>query len=358
MRIERDSLKKILLSVLWLMLMAVRSGLHFYNPPPILIETVSKFPEPVSFGSGNVFPALIFHVLEINSEFRWKIFSSVLTAIVFLTIIVSIQFHTGKLRNLYSAFVISTPVFTLLSGNIGLWDIFPLIFWLLFFFGPVKFRSASIWLLMLSSPEQGLVSLVAIWFLEKSLGKSFTNNQTKKLLLQSVAIVALLNVWVLSNRVPSRGWLLVKNFLGSVEVFTSNFPNLFFSGYGPASLMLLFFAFKLNVNSRSLLFISLVAIPTIFTILTLDGSRVFIMVSIPLVIIILQEIVQDRNSIQFLNENSFLISLIFLCYPTLIVYNGAVYQPLNYDFLSSWIGSLNVHWTIFVENFQTSLGRM
>jgi hypothetical protein len=31
---------------------------------------------------------------------------------------------------------------------------------------------------------------------------------------------------------------------------------------------------------------------------------------------------------------------------------------LNYDFLSSWIGSLNVHWSVFVESLQDSLGRM
>jgi hypothetical protein len=358
MRIERDSLKKILLSVLWLMLMVIRSGLHFYNPPPILIETVKQFPEPVSFGSGNVIPALIFHILEVNSEFRWKIFSSALTATVFLTIILTIQFRTGKLRNLYSAFAISTPAFTLLAGNIGIWDIFPLIFWLLFFFGPLKFRSASVWLLMLSSPEQGLVSLIAIWFLEKSLGKSFTNNQTKKYLLHSAVIIAVLNVWILSNRVPSRGWLLIKNFLGSAEVFISSFPNLFLSGYGPAWLIFLFFAFKLNVNSRFLLFVSVVVIPTVFTILTLDGSRVFIMVSIPLVIIILKEIARDHVSIQILNENTVLISLIFLFYPTLIVFGGAVYQPLSYEFLSNWIGSLNVHWAVFVENLQSSLGRI
>jgi hypothetical protein len=158
--------------------------------------------------------------------------------------------------------------------------------------------------------------------------------------------------------VPSRGWLLIKNFLGSAEVFISSFPNLFFSGYGPAWLIFLFFAFKLNVNSRFLLFVSVVVTPTVFTILTLDGSRVFIMVSMPLVIIILKEIARDRVSIQILNDNTVLISLIFLFYPTIIIFGGAVYQPLNYDFLNSWIGSLNVHWAAFVENLQGSLGRI
>ena len=357
MRIQPDSLKKILLSFLWLMLMVVRSGLHFQNPSAILLETVERFPEPVSFASSNVFPIFILHVLDINSEFRWKVFSSILTASVFFIILVSIQFRSGRLKDLYSAFVISTPIFTLLVGNVGLLDIFPLIFWLLYFFGPLKFRSTSILLLMLSSPEQGLVSLIAIWLLEKSHGKSFTNNQIKKLLFQCLVIIAFLNLWILFNRIPSRGWLLVKNFFGSAEVFFLNFPHLFLSGYGPIWLIIFFYALRFSYNSKYLFFISVVLVPTAFTILTLDGSRVFILVSVPLVIIILREIANDQSSLQMLSKNRLMIILILLSYPTIIVYGGVVYQPLNYDFIDTWMSSFNVQWSILVENIQKSLGR-
>jgi hypothetical protein len=358
MRIERDSLKKILLSVLWLMLMVVRSGLHFQTPPAILLETVKRFPEPVSFASSNILPIFVLHVLGIDSEFKWKVFSSVLTASVFLTILVSIQFRSGGLKDLYSAFAISTPIFTLLAGNVGLLDIFPFIFWLLFFFGPLKFRSTSILLLMLSSPEQGLVSLIAIWFLEKSHGKSFTNNQIKKLILQCMVILVLLNLWILFNRIPSRGWLLVKNFFGSAEVFILNFPHLFLSGYGPIWLIIFYYALRFNYKSKCLFFVSVVLVPTIFTIFTLDGSRVFILVSIPLVIIILREIAHDESSFQMLSKHRLMIILILLSYPTMIVYGGLVYQPLNYDFINTWMSNFGGQWSLLVESIQKSLGRL
>jgi hypothetical protein len=211
-------------------------------------------------------------------------------------------------------------------------------------------------LLLLSTPEQGLVSLIAIWFLEKSTGKSFANNQIKRLILLSATILVITNVWLLLNNVPARSWLLLKNFLGSTEVFLVNFPNLFLSGYGPIWLLIIYYVVKVQAKFTFTSLVALIAIPTLFTIFTLDGSRVFIMISTPLVIIILREVFCHEPSVQMIRRNKILITFFLLSYPTLIFYNGTVYQPLNYAFLNDLLNQAGINWALIVENIQSTLG--
>jgi hypothetical protein len=358
MKISTEAWKKILCAVFWLIIMIIKNGLHFQGHSKILFQTVQDFPTPVSFASSNLLPISILQLFKINNEYRWNIFFGVLSLIAILVLLLSIQFRSGQLKDLFSAFVISSPVLTLLSGNVGLLDIFPFAFWLLYFYGPLRFRNLSILLLLLSTPEQGLVSLIAIWFLEKSTGKSFTNNQIRRLILLSATILVITNVWLLLNNVPARSWLLLKNFLGSAEVFLVNFPNLFLSGYGPIWLLIIYFVIRVQAKFSFSSVVALIVIPTLFTILTLDGSRVFIMISTPLVIIILREVFSDEKSARMIRQNTLLITFFLISYPTLIFYNGAVYQPLNYTFLSDLLNQVSENWTIFVENIQSAFGQI
>ena len=340
----------------WMLIFFFRNGVNFQNPSPILMETVTDFPNPVSYASSNILPISLLNIFNIQTIDSWAIFFGTLNfSLVFITF-VSIQLKGNELKNFYSVLVVVAPISTLLAGNIGLMDYFLCLSWCLFFFGPKRINTFSALLVSLSSPEQALVSFLAITVLERSVGKSLTGRNTKFFIVQSFCIVIASNLWLLFNHVPARSWLLVRNFVYSIGSFVRDFPNLFLSGYGPFWILVLLFIFRLQKNSKYYAAVSLILIPTLFTLFTLDGSRVFILITFPLVLMCIRELMDLPNVRQNVLRNQLIIVLASLSFPPLIIYGGDYYRPFDNFLFNSVFSRIGFEWSETIDQFQIILG--
>lgn len=180
----------------------------------------------------------------------------------------------------------ATATVTLLQ-SVGNYDPITYIGCLVLIFGRHKITwAAGALILALGNPEQAILCSVSLVILSQS--QIFSAYRQKAVLSLLVSFIVWLVVmgWMFAYGVRENRLGLLPYFAGlAFENFLSNPPAHIWSWYGPAWILVISLMLSLCGRTRWILFVSLIALPGVATVITVDGARVFGILSFPVLLV-------------------------------------------------------------------------
>ncbi len=223
-----------------------------------------------------------------------------------------------------------SPIGTVLLGDIGFYDVWVIGGAIILVLGrssPVRILGALI--LLGGNFELGCVALLAytVWTLSLDDRSRFRQTVIETVLASGVMYGILTFIYRNAPDPDSRGEWLLDQARGSIVSAISILPLLVFSFFGLLWLFVYRFVTSRNsIRSRVLAFLGLVGIPALFTVLTLDGTRVFVSIAAPATIAMIAHpgALKALGPIQMTRKNLLIAAALI---PALQVHMGEVINP-------------------------------
>ena len=270
-----------LLGLLAFALAVVRNGIHFDIGSADFVAGAQSLPEPLNWFSSSWGPQLLGRITGLDhSVWTWNAGYLVATLLALVAGVAVILRRPTPRRRLAVVLLACSPLPTVMLFGIGRYDIFLITGsalvalghrWWLVFLGALIACSGN--------PEQSVVA--ALCLLLVSLAPRFRDKRRDALIFGAVAVVnwVAVSLWFAAFDVDgSRARLFPVWIAKSVQGFIEAFPLSLYSWFGALWLLVLFVAGSLTGRSRWMVVGGLFLLPGLFTVTTLDGTRVFVCV--------------------------------------------------------------------------------
>ena len=329
-----------------------RNGIRIQGPGELGLSALQYFPTARYYVSESFGPLLFGKIFGLNNSFRWSSLYLVLT----LTTIYMAYFFAlknfGKLGFLYSlAFSISPYIITLLQ-QIGHYDYFTIVGWLIYYLGFYNknnlLKYIGLTIAASGNPEQALLSVISIYLICRYKSNAELQKEIKSHVAYVLLLFIFIQVWMTWYGASGRLFLVVLYLIKSTTFFLQTFPNSYTSLYGIFWLPIIFYLFQTSNKFSKLL--PIVIIPLLATILAVDGTRIFSCVSLPILLfLIVNGEFDDLLSIVIKSRDAFILFLaICLFFPFSYVLVGANMEPFGH--LRSIFSQMELSYTEWLRN--------
>jgi hypothetical protein len=256
-------------------------------------SAVEEFPVPVESFSANSFGLLVLcKLFQIDDKLSFFILNCIIfsTFLAFLYLLLFRKFKMYEAKILV-LILVSSPVFTVLTGNIGRHDLLS-IMGMLFFLLSEKFLSKVMGLTIacLGSPEH-VFSAFLIYLLGALILKE--KNHTSKGLLAvgfSLVFTVLASSWVSYNAAGQNRFYNIISMTEFAELALRNFANNFllewYTYFGMYWVVLIASILLLKKQTRIKIII-LLLFPMLFNVIMVDKTRDFVIAMLPFSLLIL-----------------------------------------------------------------------
>lgn len=315
---------------LFILFILLKNGFDIYGDSHIR-ESSSLFPIPYDGTSAHYLPVMLYKYLDM-SLISWIIFNFIVI-VVFLSLVgltFSSNFDYKKYFVFYSLFI-NSPSITIMFQQLGHYQIFYIIFAILF----TAVDAKKLWIffgifMIMSSPEYSLISLVLIYF----WGKAFSDiryKQRVKYFITPAFILSVFNSWMMNqHEVASRIDAYGPNFQQSFLSFLSSGYLGVYAGFGSIWILIFYVLRFSKFPKYNLSYLIMIFLILIFFYATMaDGTRIFVGLSSILLIPIIYK------SIEVITENNMkIIALIFWILPNFVSEIGSPYFKVPFDFMN------------------------
>ena len=255
----------------------IKSG---FGIAPLNEGEFQNFPLPPNYWSALTYgPRLTVYLTGRNDEIAFSVVGIILTLIAIATIVLlAVRRFQDQNDRIFVAIVLISPIGMVLLNRIGQADVFvilgaaviaissPRIHW--FILGTV--------IMLLGNPEQTVVSFLGLVIL--SLISSFKTWRRRAItgLLVSVTVFILLSILARSVGAKNRLEYLPELLSASFYAFAANLPLSLYAAFGATWLIIFWVIAHLRKWDRLWFLVSLVALPLLVIMLTVDQTRVFV----------------------------------------------------------------------------------
>lgn len=282
----------------WLLgLMAVavavlRNGIHFDIGSVDFAAGARELPKPLNWFSSSWGPSVVGRLTGLDATTdTWNAGFLALTLLAMAVTAVVVLARPTPRRRIALVLLACSPLPAVLLYGIGRYDLFLIT-------GSALVAMAHRWPVVLlgaliacsANPEQSIVS--ALCLLLVSMAPRFRAKRPHAWLFGGVAVVnwIAVSVWFDHYDVDGSRALLFPVWVAkSVQGFLEAFPLSLYSWFGALWLVVLFVAGSLTGRSRWFVIAGLFALPAIFTVTTLDGTRVFVCVAAAAALFVVHE---------------------------------------------------------------------
>jgi hypothetical protein len=309
----------------------VRSGVRRLGVHESFVQALDDFPNISAYWRTSLLPLVLAKYLGVESSTGWVLLHLAATVAVIagaaFLFLRCLEVDDALLA--FGLFLLS-PIGTVLFGDIGFYDVWVIGGAIVLVLGrssPVRILGALI--LLGGNFELGCVALLAysVWTLSLDDRSRFRQTVIESALASGVIYGLLMIVYRNAPDPDSRGEWLLDQAKGSIVSAVNVLPLLLFSFFGLLWLLVARYVSGRSSNgSRVWAFLGLVAIPALFTILTLDGTRVFVSIAAPATIamIALRETLKQLGPIQLTRKNLLIAAALI---PALQVHMGEIINP-------------------------------
>jgi len=270
------------LGVLALALAIVRNGIHFDIGTVDFVAGARELPAPLGWFSSSWGPMLVGRITGIDrSVWAWNAGFLVATLAALTAAVIVILRKPTPRHRMAVVLLACSPLPAVLLYGVGRYDLF------LITGSALVALSHRWWAVTLgaliacsSNPEQSIVTAIALFLV--SMAPRFRAKRRHALIFLGIAIVNWVGVslWFAMYDVEASRALLFPAWIAqSVSGFVYAFPISLYSWYGALWLVVLFVIGSLTGKSRWWVITGLLLLPGIFTVTTLDGTRVFVCVA-------------------------------------------------------------------------------
>ncbi len=281
-----------LLGVLAFAVAVLRNGIHFDIGSKDYVDGAHTLPAPLNWFSSSWGPLLLGRLTGLaHSTWTWNAGYLVATLLALAVAAAVIMRRPTPRHRIALVLLACSPLPTVLLYGIGRYDIF------LITGSALVALGHRWWVVVLGSiiacsanPEQSIVA--ALCLLLVSFAPRFRDKRRHALIFGGIAIVNWLAVvlWYAHYNVDGSRALLFPVWVAkSMQGFLEAFPLSLFSWYGALWLLVIFVAGSLTGRSRWFVIAGLFLLPGLFTVTTLDGTRVFVCVATAAALFVVHE---------------------------------------------------------------------
>lgn len=301
------------------------------------LETARALPHPLPEYTGmSVISPILARIVGIDSSVGLFLLHLILllalAALVVMFIWKRFKERTARMFVLTAIAASGFPVVAL--GMVGSYDLWTFAAAVILVLGRRMWLAAIAGLLLgLTNFEQGAVALAAVALCAVALDRNFL----KQVLAAALALLAArlgLQVWYASDGVDleTRAALLGPSFGQSLKGFARMWPIQLYSWFSAAWVVVLAALFNLDLRKRLVVLVGLVFIPAAATVATLDGTRVFVAVSLPSFMLLIARTAiisePDPHGRKSLGFQSVVTMAIMMVTPGIITwYRGNIWVP-------------------------------
>ncbi|MCB0915536.1 MAG: hypothetical protein H6525_10985 [Actinobacteria bacterium] len=270
-----------ILGLLAVLLAVVRNGIHFDIGSVDFAAGARQLPEPENWFSSSWGPLLVGRVLGLDADVdTWNTGFLIFTLAALVAAAVVILARPTPRHRVALIVLACSPLPTVLLYGIGRYDLFLITGsalvalgrrWWVVVIGALIATSAN--------PEQSIVAAVCLLLVASA--PRFRAKRRDAVIFGGIAVVNWIGVtlWFAHYEVDGSRALLFPVWIAkSLQGFVEAFPLSLYSWFGALWLVVLFVVGSLTGRSRWFVIAGLFALPGLFTITTLDGTRVFVCV--------------------------------------------------------------------------------
>lgn len=280
------------LGALAVALAVVRNGVHFDIGSKDFAAGAQALPEPLNWFSSSWGPLVFGRITGLDaSENTWNTGYLIATLAALIAGAVVVLLRPTPRRRVALVLLACSPLPTVLLYGVGRYDLF------LITGSALVALSTRWWIVVLGSliacsanPEQSIVA--ALCLLLVAGAPRFRAKRRDALIFGGIAVVNWIGVTLWFDRYDvdgSRALLFPVWVAKSVQGFLEAFPLSLYSWYGALWLVVLFVAGSLTGRSRWFVLAGLFLLPGLFTVTTLDGTRVFVCVAMAAALFVVHE---------------------------------------------------------------------
>ncbi len=304
------------------------------------LPIIQLFPDYHSYVSASIGPISFGHLLGVNTAIEWLLVCAAVLGACLTTVYFLLRKTDRAIAAAAALFFVSISALSTQFIWLGSYDcfvLFGLSLWALA-------KGRALWIIgalvaASSNPEQMLVGSLALILVTLAPPLNGFRTKAYALLGSSLAMMFFVTLWMSRSEIQeSRLTLLTENLKTSILQFVRDLPYNVWGWYGVVWLLVLVtLVLSRSWRIRILLLIGMVVVPALATIVTLDGVRVFAMVSMPialvLVVFISRRVTSDSaNSQRYVG----LYAVVFLITPAAVSAWSSLGTPLAMRLLS-WL---------------------
>jgi len=310
----------------------LRSGFNAFGALDSHVAIGTAFPSVEGYFRSSWLHFSVWHVLGISENWQAVLYGSVITGSIFVVAWLFVALHRGDEDRLPTfVLLVMSPISVILLQHLGIYDSL-MILGAIILVGSssLMWMTAGAILLLGANFELGVVALLSLIVL------SFTDDiklDRGKLAIASavglvVSLAALIGWFGNFFGDDSRSSWLQQHLRGSLVNFAVSFPFMILSFYGVAWLLVGGFLYRTSTKKDLVAkVIALVLLPGLAASLTLDGTRVFVSASAPVLFAICLR--SNRSISEYLParfgwRHLLIVSVLI---PALMVHFGTVKLP-------------------------------
>lgn len=281
-----------ILGVLAVLVAVLRNGIHFDIGSADFAAGARELPAPLNWFSSSWGPLVVGRLLGLDSsQDTWNAGFLFFTLAALVAAAVIILWRPTARHRIALVVLACSPLPTVMLYGIGRYDLF------LITGSALVALGRRWWLVVIGSliacsanPEQSIVA--ALCLLLVASAPRFKAKRRDALIFGGIAIVnwVAVTLWFARYEVDGSRALLFPVWVAkSVQGFIEAFPLSLYSWFGALWLVVLFVVGSLTGRSRWLVIAGLFALPGLFTVTTLDGTRVFVCVATAAALFVVHE---------------------------------------------------------------------
>jgi hypothetical protein len=310
------------------LLTAIRSGIRIAYNLDIYRADSLAFPKIDAYYKSSLIMPITTKLFGLDSSSKWITFYGLVTAftILFVSFLVFRLNATHNTR-LLLALVLFSQLQVIMFTELGKFDLFLILGSIILIFGkslPTQLIGALA--ITMGNFEQSIVLLGAL-----ALFSISTDNQLSfkryafigatAVAFQFFALNAAYNSWSAVGGDSRFNWL-TGNWFRFFKANLASLPTLIYSGYGACWLLIVFYISKGSTTKNKLIHFScLILIPLVLTLTTFDGTRIWVIISAPLLLVVIKS---------FATLDSSFSSKFFWTVPTVVI-AGLLMPALNVE---------------------------
>lgn len=285
----------VVVAVAIIILSIIRSDIRLAANLDVYRSDSLAFPNISVFHKSSLILPLTTQLFGLNTSVRWIVFYSLAT-ILTLALLATFTFRlrtTYDARILFALVVISQLQIIMLT-ELGKFDLFLILGSIILIFGrtfPIQLLGALS--ITMGNFEQSIVIFGALLVFSLS-----TDNNLKIRRLASISTIAvtsqylILNLaygtWSFSGGDSRLNWF-TGNWFRFLKANVASLPTLIYSGYGACWIIVgIYISRGSTARNRFIHFTCLIFMPLAMTLTTFDGTRIWVLISAPLLLVVLQ----------------------------------------------------------------------
>ena len=285
----------ICVAVVMLFLSVIRSGVRIAYNLDIYRADSLTFPDIGAYYKSSLVMPITTKIFALDSSLKWITFYSLCTALtIFLAAYLVFRLNATHNVRLLFALVLFSQLQIILLTELGKFDLFLILgSMILILSKSLPFQFLGALTITMGNFEQSIVLFGALALLSLSTDnqlsfKRYASIGAAAITCQFFALNAAYGSWSADGGDSRLNWL-TNNWSQFLKANVASLPTLIYSGYGACWILVAIYISKgSTAKNRVINFTCLVLIPFGMTLITFDGTRIWVIISAPLLLVVLQ----------------------------------------------------------------------